>query len=171
MTPEIRWSLAIGPAIRVWSGDEPGFLEEQDWEGGDGLTMEAFPSTVEGLSSCSVSVGVARQSLLEEVREASGLTAEITWWWRQPESEDAEWVPLPRRFRGRVGEVRIAGDRMFFRVETEPYLEQSDVRRWTHSDQQVRHPGDDGLRRVDQYAEYGFAVQAWLDSQQAPVNS
>ena len=172
MTPDIRWSLAIGDRLRLWSDDEPGFLDNEDWDGGDGLIMEEAPADVDGQPKCSLSISVARKSLQDALWAASAQRAEVRWWWRADKSGGiGGWRSMQRRFLGRVGQVRIARDRCFLTLELEPYLVQVDSRTWTHDDQQLRHPDDTGMRRIEQYADYGFPIHLWLDSEAAPVNS
>ena len=168
---DIRWSLSVGSTIRLWSDDGPGLLDGEDWEGGDGLVMEEAPAREDDTVGCSMSVSVSRGPLQRAIWDAAGQPVEVRWWVRSANRGIGGWRPLPKRFRGVMGEIRIVRDRAFIRLEARQYFRQVDERTWTHDDQQLRHPADTGLRRVAAYADYGFQVGAWIESKANPVNS
>lgn len=169
MPPLIRWSFRIpGEDIFVWSGDDDGNLGGETVRGGVSLVVEQMSASVEANPSAIVSASVMIPSIRRALTSASGLRAEIAWWWQ--DEDGGEWVPVRSVLVGRLGQWSVVDGRWTGRIEAEHPIQQRNSPRWSHDDQQVRDPTDLSMSRVRHLQEHGLDVSAWLTTGAAPVS-
>ena len=66
------------------------------------------------------------------------------------------WTLLPVKFRGRLSNPQINGNRYEVEIETQlGDLDRGETRFWSDADQQARYPGDLGLSQMTQLASTG----------------
>ena len=153
------------PVYRFWSGAEDLVFEGETYQGRNFISLSPAEASLDAPHRrMQASFAVADAELRANLMQDPGpLNVRLRWLVKQGGDEHGSkpWRLVPRSFVGRLSRPVIRNGVYAIDIETHGGdVDRGRPLRWSHEDQQARHPGDMGMEYVRQLSE-GITDARW----------